>query len=241
MPGPSLTFEGLSNFDNLDTVGAEVIPPDPNGDAGPNHYVQTVNLSLRVFNKSTGAPLAAAVSLQSLFSGFGGLCEDGLNSDPIVLYDPLADHWLISYVAFDADLLGSPVPPFHECVACSQTADPNGAYYLYDFQMPNQWLNDYPKLGVWPDAYYMTDNQFDAATEDPHGAGVFAFDRAKMLDGRSHRHVYLFRPGIARPEHRRRAARRSGRPAAARRHSELHGLSVIVQFRRPARRRAPFV
>jgi hypothetical protein len=183
MPGPSLNFEGLSNLDNVDTVGEEVIPPDPNGDIGPNHYVQTVNLSLRVFNKSTGAPLGAAVALQSLFTGFGGLCEDGLNSDPIVLYDPLADRWLISYVAFDADLLGNPVPPFHECVACSQSADPSGAYYLYDFQMPNQWLNDYPKFGVWPDAYYMTDNQFDAATEDPHGAGVFALDRTKMLAG----------------------------------------------------------
>ena len=183
MPAPALTFEGLGNVDNVNTVGGEVIPPDPNGDVGPNHYVQTVNLSLRVFNKSTGAPLGDAIALQSLFTGFGGLCEGGANSDPIVLYDPLADRWFISYVAFDADILGNPVPPFHECVACSQTADPTGAYYLYDFQMPNSWLNDYPKLGVWPDAYYMTDNQFDAATDDPHGAGVFALDRTKMLSG----------------------------------------------------------
>ena len=124
MPGPSLNFEGVDNLDNVDTVGAEVIPPDPNGDVGPNDYVQTVNLSLRVFNKSTGAPLGPVVSLQSLFTGFGGLCEVGFNSDPIVLYDPLADRWVISYVAFDADLLGNPVPPFHECVACSQSADP---------------------------------------------------------------------------------------------------------------------
>jgi hypothetical protein len=188
MPTPTLTFEGLSNADNVNTVGSEVIPPDPNGDVGPSQYVQVVNLSLRVFDKSAGTPLGDPVSLQSLFTGFGGLCEDGFNSDPVVLYDPLADRWLVSYAAFDVTIDPNtftlvPVPPFHQCVACSQSGDATGAYYLYDFQMPNQWLNDYPKLGVWPDAYYLTDNQFDAASDEPHGAGVFALDRAKMLSG----------------------------------------------------------
>ena len=183
-PAPTLSFEGISNLDNVDTVGQEVIPPDPNGDVGPNHYVQAVNLSLCVFDKSTGAPVTSPIALTNLFTGFGGLCEAGIfNSDPVVLYDALADRWFVSFLASDADILGNPAPPFHQCVACSQGTDPAGAYYLYDFQMPNSWLNDYPKFGVWPDAYYMTDNQFDAASEEPHGAGVFALDRTKMLSG----------------------------------------------------------
>jgi hypothetical protein len=185
MPGPTLSFDGLRNADNANTFLGAAIPPDPNGDIGPNHYVQTVNLVLRVFNKTTGSPLANAVALSDLFTGFGGLCENGVVSDPIVLYDPLADRWFISYLALDLNVFGAPVPPFHQCVACSQTADPAGAYNLYDFQMPNSWLNDYPKFGVWPDAYYMTDNQFDSSTdpEVSHGAGVFALDRAKILAG----------------------------------------------------------
>jgi hypothetical protein len=185
---PMTSFEGLSNDDNVFVYGGGVLPPDPNGDIGPNHYVQMVNLLIQVFDRG-GTPLTAEpVPLNDLYAGFGGLCEDGLASDPIVLYDPLADRWMLSFIAFDVGIDPNtfevfPVPPFHQCIACSQTSDPTGAYHLYDFQMPNSWINDYPKLAVWPDAYYMTDNQFDAATEDPHGAGVFAFDRLKMLAG----------------------------------------------------------
>lgn len=47
--------------------------------------------------------------------------------------------------------------------------------------MPNLKIIDYPKFGVWPDAYYMTDNQFDDTQF--RGVGVFAFDRTRMLTG----------------------------------------------------------
>src|ERR1051326_996503 len=95
-PAPTLTFEGVSNLDNMNTVQQEVIPPDPNGDVGPNHYVQAVNLSLEVFDKSTGTPMSSPIALTSLFTGFGGLCEAGIfESDPVVLYDALADRWFV--------------------------------------------------------------------------------------------------------------------------------------------------
>jgi acetyl esterase/lipase len=68
-------------------------------------------------------------------------------------------------------------------VAISQTGDPTGTYYVYDFEMPLGKFNDYPHLGVWPDGYYMTDNQFNAALTAFVGAGVFSFERAKMLAG----------------------------------------------------------
>jgi hypothetical protein len=61
--------------------------------------------------------------------------------------------------------------------------------------MPNLKFPDYPKIGVWPDGYYMTDNQFNQAGTAFQGAGVFAFDRAKMLVGDSHRKFRLFRQG----------------------------------------------
>jgi len=67
-------------------------------------------------------------------------------------------------------------PPYYECIAVSQTADPTGAYYLYAFEI-NDYFPDYPKLGVWPDAYYMSANESDV--------GAYAFDRGKMLQGES--------------------------------------------------------
>jgi hypothetical protein len=103
---------------------------------------------------------------------------DHIFGDPIVLYDPMADRWLISQFGLPNGFN----PPYHQCVALSQTGDPTAAYYLYDFLMPDL-INDYPHFGVWPDGYYMSDNQFTPGGAAFAGAGLFAFDRAKMLVG----------------------------------------------------------
>lgn len=172
---PGATFEGISIFDTI-AVGQGFLPPDTIGDVGPNHYVQSVNSSWRVFNKS-GAPLTPVMTLGSLWASIPGPCANTNAGDPIVLYDSFADRWLITQFCTVAN-------PFnHQLIAISQTGDPTGAYYVYDFMMPNNKFNDYPKFGVWPDGYYMTDNQFNQAGTAFLGAGVFAFDRAKMLAG----------------------------------------------------------
>jgi hypothetical protein len=180
LPAPSLVFDGISNAENQALFGFRVNPPDTNGDVGPNHYVQIANLALRVFDK-TGAPLSPPLKLSAIFAPLGtpaSLRDDG---DPIALYDPMADRWLISQFAQPT---GTGTPPYHQLIAISKTPDPLGAYYLYDFIVSNgnNQLNDYPHFGVWPDGYYMSTNQLlNGATFD--GAGVFAFDRVKMLAG----------------------------------------------------------
>src|SRR5437762_13679339 len=49
MPMPSLSVDGLSNYNNIDLYNALIIPPDPIGDVGPNHYVQAVNSAIRIY------------------------------------------------------------------------------------------------------------------------------------------------------------------------------------------------
>jgi len=163
-PAPTLSFEGISFL-----TGGSGVPPDPVGDVGPNHYVQMVNTTFAIFNKS-GTLLAGPTNINTLWTGAGGLCEVNNDGDPIVLYDPLADRWLISQFA-----VPGPSPNFALCIAISQTADPTGAYHRYEF--PAAVFPDYPKFGVWPDAYY-------ASTNDGGGiVGAYAFERAKMLAG----------------------------------------------------------
>lgn len=183
MPAPLQNFEGISNADNLEVIGLGSLPPDTNGDVGPRHYVQAVNTLIEVFDKQTGLSLFGPFPISLLFAGFGGVCETVDQGDPIVLYDPLADRWLISQFAFLLTPGAIDVPPYHECIAISQTNDPTGAYFRYDFIMPNNKFNDYPKLGVWPDGYYMTVNQFDPFFGPYASIGVFALDRTKMLAG----------------------------------------------------------
>ncbi|MEO8041154.1 MAG: hypothetical protein ABI646_00970, partial [Acidobacteriota bacterium] len=173
MPPPLLSFPGLSNIDNAFIYSLLIIPPDMNGDVGPKHYVQIVNSLFRVFDKN-GQPMSQPLKISSLFASLGTACSTRNDGLAVVLYDPLADRWIISQTC-------TAFPPFREMVAISKTGDPLGQYYAYEFVMPNVKLNDFPKFGVWPDAYYMSTDEFLGA--DYVGAGAFAFDRAKLLAG----------------------------------------------------------
>jgi hypothetical protein len=129
-----------------------------------------VNTSFAIFDKS-GGMLAGPTDINQLWNGQGGLCEANNDGDPVVLYDPLADRWLLSQFAVAGG------PPYAQCIAVSQTSDPEGAYWLYEFSITDAFP-DYPKLAVWPDAYYMTTND-----DGEPNVGVFAFDRSRMLAG----------------------------------------------------------
>lgn len=191
MPTPSLSFDGLSSNDNAAAYGFRPIPPDPTGDVGPNNYVQAVNVLVRVYDK-TGVPQTPPFKLSSLFAPLNTPCSRRDDGDPIVQYDQLADRWILSAYC-------TAHPPFRQMIAVSQTGNPAGSYYVYEFVMPNFKLNDYPKLGVWRDAYFMTADQFVGS--DFAGTGAFAFDREKMLAGEpSASYIYfdLSSPSLAR-------------------------------------------
>jgi hypothetical protein len=181
MPLPLLTFKGI---DFTQTKGnASCYPPDPDGDVGPNHYVQAVNTSFRVFNKS-GNPLTPVTTFNSFFAPLGGGNPCGNNQnhgDPFVFYDHIADRWVITDFALVLNSLW-------ECIGVSQTADPAGTYYLYALQhdpMHPMRFGDYPKFALWPDAYYLTMNLWSDPTPSRVfvGVRVYALDRASMISG----------------------------------------------------------
>jgi hypothetical protein len=171
IPDPINSFDGVGNLDG-------VLPPDTNGDVGPNHYVQWVNLHFQIFDKN-GTSLYGPAAGNTLWQNAVGqdACKNFNDGDPIVLYDQQADRWVMTQFA----LPNYPDAPFYECIAVSATGDPTGSYYLYQFQF--DVMNDYPKLGIWPDGYYMTVNQFASGSGIWAGAGVVAFERDKMLAG----------------------------------------------------------
>src|SRR6478752_1740018 len=174
IPSPILSWNGII----YPGVGCNCAPPDPDGEVGKTQYVQMVNEGLQVFDKLSGASVFGPVAISSIWSGFGGACQNGGNGDPIVVYDQLADRWIISQFATPS---GATVPQ-DECIAISQTGDATGAWYRYDFHLTSNFL-DYPKLGVWPDGYYMSANIFNTAGTSFLGPQAFVFDRGKMLVG----------------------------------------------------------
>jgi hypothetical protein len=169
MPSTIVNFEGVSNLDG-------VYPPDTNGDVGPNHYVQWVNLHFQIFNKQGGSVYGPAAG-NTLWSGFGSPCETSNDGDPIALYDSMADRWVMGQ--FTAS------NPYGECIAISTTGDPTGSYYRYFFQFSTNTFYDYPKLGIWPDGYYLTANRFGGGGQIYQGASAIVLDRSSMLNGQA--------------------------------------------------------
>uniref|UniRef100_UPI0035642B48 T9SS type A sorting domain-containing protein n=1 Tax=Fodinibius sp. TaxID=1872440 RepID=UPI0035642B48 len=174
--GPVINIDGVGNVNG-------VLPPDTDGDVGPDHYFQMINLSFAIWDKE-GNLLYGPVDNSTLWNGFIGPWTGTNDGDPIVLYDEQADRWMASQFAINTSN-----GTYWQLVAVSETSDPLGAYYRYAFQFSA--FNDYPKLGIWSDAYYATFNMFGSYTR----AAVAAFERDSMLVGAPARMVYYDQPG----------------------------------------------
>ncbi len=156
-------------------------PPDDNGTIGPNHYMQTVNTTYAIYNKSDGVKVAGPTAMNTLFGNVPGAnYNDG---DPIILYDERADRWM----AAEFSISGSPQ---RMLIAISTTNDPTGTWYQYSFTMNG--MPDYEKFGIWGDGYYM-------GTNTSSGTDIYVFEREVMLAGGTNPKMVSFdnnqRPG----------------------------------------------
>jgi hypothetical protein len=162
------------NFDGVSAI--DYSTSDVNGSVGATQYVQYTNWDFAIYNKTTGAKILGPAAEATLWKGFNGNCSTSNNGDIIVLYDKQAQRWIFSHHALNVG------GPFYQCFAISKTSDATGAYYLYQYQLTNDFP-DYPKLGVWADGYYLTTNLENPSTYAFIASQVCAFDRAQMLTG----------------------------------------------------------
>ena len=184
----------IQNFDGICLPGSSpcgqpsscsCLPPDTDGEVGSTQYVQMVNSDFMVFSKAGGV-LRGATPINQLWAGTSSECAVHNDGDPVVVYDQLANRWVLSeFVATPSD-----TEQYAQCMAVSTTSSATGSYYLYEFDF-GRTFHDYPKLGVWPDAYYMSSNEFPDGSETSSGAGAMAFERAKMLAGQPARVVFF--------------------------------------------------
>lgn len=180
VPAPTVNADGLRIG-----LGGGGVPPDTTGDVGPNHFFQWVNTSWALFNKSSGALVSGPTGGNSFWAGFGGLCQTTNRGDPLVLFDDIAQRWVVSQFAFTSTSTG----PFLQCVAVSTSADPLGSYHRYAFSYPV--FNDYGKMGVWvsrdsgQNAYLFTMHEFGGSPLSFQGTSFALVERNRMLSGES--------------------------------------------------------
>jgi len=174
---PDVHTTQILNFDGIreDQGNAEV--PDTNGSAGATQFVEITNYDYAVFDKATGKVILPPVTANTIFAGFGGSCAGTETADPVVVWDKLAERWLVTYFTYSDAL----------CIAVSTSADATGTYNRYSYGIGAD--PDYPKYAVWPDAYYASFNAFGSGAAEP-----CAFDRNAMLNGKSKAAMICFTP-----------------------------------------------
>jgi len=153
------------------------IPPDTDGDVNDEYFVQMVNSVYNVYLKD-GTHILGPLNLSTLWSELPG-GPWGNSGDPIIIYDEEYDRWVLTQFAPRNNYAEN-----YELFAVSETSDPTGSYFLYAFEFGNIF-NDYPKMGVWSDAYYATYNMFMRVDNNFSfvGAALTAVEREKMVIG----------------------------------------------------------
>ena len=184
------TKAALTLLDHFDGIPGNGDPSDLSLAVGPNHIVQAVNWQVAVYTKkgamypTTGMSLGTKAS-KSIFAGLGGRCEGGSDvdhGDTVVRYDQLAGRWVFIQPVFAA--------PYAMCYAVSTSADPLGTYSKYEFARAE--FPDYPRVGVWPDGYYVG----TSAGDDVVQKRICVADRAKMLMGQAATEQCIGKSGV---------------------------------------------
>jgi hypothetical protein len=174
---PGSHIRQILNFDGIreDEGNAEV--PDTNGSVGATQFVEITNFDFEVFDKATAKVILPPTNADTIFAGFEGSCAGTDTADPVVVWDKLAQRWLLTYFT-DNDAI---------CIAVSTSADATGTYSRYSYGIGA--FPDYPKYAVWPDAYYFSVNAYGSGAAEP-----CALDRDAMLNGRSNAAMICFAP-----------------------------------------------
>ena len=175
-------FPGLSLRDQFTDFGTGSIPPDTMGAIGPDHFLEVINTSVAVFDRS-GRRLSH-VRLDSFFRVVEGGITYPRNGafDPRVLYDRRSGRWLASAVE-----RGEPYGVAnHLVLAVSATSDPTGAWFRYVVRsgLPTDvrsYFSDFVALGTDDNGVYLGVTLFTSSGGD--FARIAALDKAPLLAG----------------------------------------------------------
>ena len=184
-PDPALqsTAGVAANYSNPNTVTgvgvgfpgfvSQWAPPDTNMAVGLNYYIQWVNTSFAIFDKATDGIVAGPLPGNTPWVGFNNGCATNNDGDPIIQYDRKYDRWIFTQFSISTK-------PYLQCIAISQTSDPQGSYYRYAINFGNSNFPDYPKLGIWKTGYFMSFNIFKGSFQGPN---ICAIDRDNAVIG----------------------------------------------------------
>lgn len=191
----------VNSFEGIDA--SQLLNPaldfDPNGAIGTKQYMEWINNLYQAYDKNTFAPVwprPVAGNHPWVLNGTPN-CSN-LGGDGEVMFDRLASRWIVTGHGINGT-------NYFWCIAVSNTDDLSSktlAWYTYDFPLNsvlgqdsagNPYDPDWPKLGVWSDAYYVSMDLLDPVHNyRPIGVVVCALDRTNILTGSTARTPQCF-------------------------------------------------
>ena len=150
-------------------------PPDPNGAVGPNHVVTMANLHFQIFNKTGTIALRSGGEQHAVVWIWWRLPDPKRRRSRCALRStrrslaPFAVHFVSG----------------HFLRVRGGFTDQRSDWILLPLGYCDRQGNnfpDYPKAGMWPDAYYFSTREF-AGGRHSVGVGAYALDRAQALAG----------------------------------------------------------
>src|ERR1041385_6227108 len=179
---PSVTI-GQNFLGSTFFVNSSALPPDSNGVIGPRHFVEFINGSFTVYNKTNGQSVKRITDLHFWSNAGLVLSTDAAVTDPRVIYDPTTQRWFASMVDFDANAPSDPTLEANDfLLAVSDTSDPTLTWHGFLFQADpdNGNFADFPTLGLDNDAVYLSGDMYHGE-DNPIGAGLFSFPKADLV------------------------------------------------------------
>ena len=182
----------VTSFDGI--AAAQVAHPefdvDPNGAVGTKQYMEWINVYYQAYDKVTLAPVwSSPQPASNPFTANGLNACNNFSGDGIINFDRLASRWVISVRTTISN-------NYTYCIAISNTDDLSSkslSWHAYEVPLNpilgtnsqgNVYFPDWPKLGTWPDAYYLTIDLNDVNNNYREvGVVVCALDRTNMLNG----------------------------------------------------------
>ena len=163
-------------------VNSSALPPDSNGAVGPRHFVEFVNGTVAVYNKTNGHSVQRKTNLKFWSDAGLIISPDSGVSDPRIIYDPLTQRWFVSQIDFDASSIDPTMEANDFLLAVSATADPTGQWHGFLFQVDpdNGFFADFPTLGVDSNAVYLSGDMY-FGEDRPMGPGLVSIPKADLL------------------------------------------------------------
>lgn len=207
-PGSSgFGFLGLTHLDQRNANNGNQFstePPNPSIAVANGFVLEGVNNAIQVYNSTGGPLLDKVLSTNELFGVPAAIDRiTGANgvfpTDMRVFHDQTLNRWFVLQRAQDFDIDGFPLNSSRIYVAVSQTANPTGTYNIYtmdttDPQNPGcPCVADYPQIGADQYGFYISSNEFHAASLSFVNAQILALSKASLAAGAATPTAYRFR------------------------------------------------